>query len=57
MSDQSPTQEEPRPPFPEQEPPGTKSGGLAPLYVFLAIDDARCISGEVVGATGGKPLH
>jgi hypothetical protein len=30
---------------------------LAPLYVFLATDDSRYISGEVVGATGGKPLH
>jgi NAD(P)-dependent dehydrogenase (short-subunit alcohol dehydrogenase family) len=30
---------------------------LAPLYVFLASDDSRYISGEVVGATGGKPLH
>ena len=30
---------------------------LAPLYVFLACDDSRYISGEVVGATGGKPLH
>jgi NAD(P)-dependent dehydrogenase (short-subunit alcohol dehydrogenase family) len=32
-------------------------GELAPLYVFLASDDSRYISGEVVGATGGKPLH
>jgi NAD(P)-dependent dehydrogenase (short-subunit alcohol dehydrogenase family) len=30
---------------------------LAPLYVFLATDDSRYISGEVIGATGGKPLH
>jgi NAD(P)-dependent dehydrogenase (short-subunit alcohol dehydrogenase family) len=30
---------------------------LAPVYVFLATDDSRYISGEVVGATGGKPLH
>jgi NAD(P)-dependent dehydrogenase (short-subunit alcohol dehydrogenase family) len=30
---------------------------LAPLYVFLATEDSRYISGEVVGATGGKPLH
>src|SRR4051812_3507170 len=28
---------------------------LAPLYVFLATDDSRYISGEVIGATGGKP--
>ena len=41
------------------------SGGLsacatpsgAPLYVFLATEDSRYISGEVIGATGGKPLH
>ncbi|HET9736675.1 MAG TPA: SDR family oxidoreductase [Solirubrobacteraceae bacterium] len=32
-------------------------GELAPLYVFLASDDSRYISGEVIGATGGKPLH
>jgi NAD(P)-dependent dehydrogenase (short-subunit alcohol dehydrogenase family) len=32
-------------------------GELAPVYVFLATDDSRYISGEVIGATGGKPLH
>ena len=32
-------------------------GELAPLFVFLATDDSRYISGEVIGATGGKPLH
>jgi NAD(P)-dependent dehydrogenase (short-subunit alcohol dehydrogenase family) len=32
-------------------------GELAPLYVFLATDESRYISGEVIGATGGKPLH
>jgi NAD(P)-dependent dehydrogenase (short-subunit alcohol dehydrogenase family) len=32
-------------------------GELAPLYVFLASEESRYISGEVVGATGGKPLH
>ena len=30
---------------------------LAPLYVFLASEESRFISGEVIGATGGKPLH
>ena len=30
---------------------------LAPVYVFLAGDESRYISGEVIGATGGKPLH
>jgi NAD(P)-dependent dehydrogenase (short-subunit alcohol dehydrogenase family) len=30
---------------------------LAPLYVFLACDESRYISGEVIGVTGGKPLH
>jgi len=30
---------------------------LAPVFVFLAADDSRYISGEVIGATGGKPLH
>jgi NAD(P)-dependent dehydrogenase (short-subunit alcohol dehydrogenase family) len=32
-------------------------GELAPLYVFLASDDSRYITGEVIGATGGRPLH
>jgi NAD(P)-dependent dehydrogenase (short-subunit alcohol dehydrogenase family) len=32
-------------------------GELAPAYVFLASDDSRYISGEVIGATGGEPLH
>jgi NAD(P)-dependent dehydrogenase (short-subunit alcohol dehydrogenase family) len=30
---------------------------LAPAYVFLATEDSRYISGEVIGATGGMPLH
>jgi NAD(P)-dependent dehydrogenase (short-subunit alcohol dehydrogenase family) len=29
---------------------------LAPIYVFLASNDASYITGEVVGVTGGKPL-
>jgi NAD(P)-dependent dehydrogenase (short-subunit alcohol dehydrogenase family) len=29
---------------------------LAPLYVFLASDESRYITGEVIGATGGKPI-
>ncbi|HEY8563016.1 MAG TPA: SDR family oxidoreductase [Pyrinomonadaceae bacterium] len=29
---------------------------LAPIYVFLASDQASYISGEIVGVTGGKPL-
>jgi NAD(P)-dependent dehydrogenase (short-subunit alcohol dehydrogenase family) len=32
-------------------------GELAPVYVFLATQESQYISGEVVGATGGKPLH
>ena len=32
-------------------------GELAPLYVFLATEDSRYITGEVIGATGGLPLH
>ena len=32
-------------------------GELAPAYVFLACDESSYISGEVIGATGGKPLH
>jgi NAD(P)-dependent dehydrogenase (short-subunit alcohol dehydrogenase family) len=29
---------------------------LAPLYVFLASSESSYITGEVIGATGGKPL-
>lgn len=29
---------------------------LAPSYVFLASDDSRYITGEILGVTGGKPL-
>jgi NAD(P)-dependent dehydrogenase (short-subunit alcohol dehydrogenase family) len=32
-------------------------GEPAPRYVFLATEDSRYIGGEVIGATGGKPLH
>jgi NAD(P)-dependent dehydrogenase (short-subunit alcohol dehydrogenase family) len=31
-------------------------GEVAPLYVFLASDESRYVSGEVVGVTGGSPL-
>ncbi|HEV2061248.1 MAG TPA: SDR family oxidoreductase [Solirubrobacteraceae bacterium] len=45
--------------FGEDTPLGRpgQPGELAPLYVFLATDESRYISGEVIGATGGKPLH
>ena len=45
--------------FGEDTPLGRpgQPGELAPLYVFLATDDSRYVSGEVIGATGGKPLH
>ncbi len=46
--------------FGEREAPIGRPGQpaeLAPLYVFLACDESRYISGEVIGATGGKPLH
>lgn len=29
---------------------------VAPLFVFLACDESRYVSGEVLGATGGLPL-
>jgi NAD(P)-dependent dehydrogenase (short-subunit alcohol dehydrogenase family) len=29
---------------------------LAPAFVFLASDESRYITGEVIGVTGGKPL-
>jgi NAD(P)-dependent dehydrogenase (short-subunit alcohol dehydrogenase family) len=29
---------------------------LAPAFVFLAADESRYITGEVVGVTGGRPL-
>ena len=29
---------------------------LAPVYVFLASQESRYITGEVVGVTGGKPI-
>lgn len=29
---------------------------LAPAYVFLVSDESRCVNGEVLGVTGGKPL-
>jgi NAD(P)-dependent dehydrogenase (short-subunit alcohol dehydrogenase family) len=45
--------------FGEDTPLGRpgQPGELAPAYVFLATEDSRYISGEVIGATGGKPLH
>jgi NAD(P)-dependent dehydrogenase (short-subunit alcohol dehydrogenase family) len=29
---------------------------LAPIYVFLASAESSYITGEVIGATGGRPL-
>ena len=45
--------------FGEDTPLGRpgQPGELAPLYVFLATEESQYISGEVIGATGGKPLH
>ena len=31
-------------------------GELAPIYVFLASPESSYITGEVIGATGGRPL-
>jgi NAD(P)-dependent dehydrogenase (short-subunit alcohol dehydrogenase family) len=45
--------------FGEDTPLGRpgQPGELAPIYVFLATEDSQYVSGEVIGATGGKPLH
>jgi NAD(P)-dependent dehydrogenase (short-subunit alcohol dehydrogenase family) len=45
--------------FGEETPLGRpgQPGELAPLYVFLATEDSQYITGEVIGATGGMPLH
>ena len=29
---------------------------LAPVYVLLASDEASCVSGTMIGVTGGKPI-
>jgi NAD(P)-dependent dehydrogenase (short-subunit alcohol dehydrogenase family) len=29
---------------------------MAPAYVFLACDESRYVTGEILGATGGKRL-
>jgi hypothetical protein len=29
---------------------------IAPVYVFLASDEARYVCGEIIGVTGGRPL-
>lgn len=44
--------------FGQQTPVGrpAQPAELAPLYVFLASDEASYIAGQVVGVTGGKPL-
>ena len=35
----------------------TKAAGPGGTYFFLATDESRYIGGEVIGATGGEPLH
>jgi NAD(P)-dependent dehydrogenase (short-subunit alcohol dehydrogenase family) len=44
--------------FGEQSPMGrpAQPAELAPLYVFLASQEAGYITGEVVGVTGGSPI-
>lgn len=44
--------------FGQQTPMGRagQPAELAPIYVFLASQESSYITGEVVGATGGKPL-
>jgi NAD(P)-dependent dehydrogenase (short-subunit alcohol dehydrogenase family) len=40
--------------YPMQRP--AQPAELAPAYVFLASDESRYVTGEVLGVTGGKPL-
>jgi len=45
--------------FGAEESPMQRAGQpaeLAPLYVFLASNESSYVTGEVIGATGGKPL-
>jgi len=44
--------------FGKQTPLGrpAQPAELAPAYVFLASDDSRFMTGEVIGLTGGEPL-
>ena len=45
--------------FGAEESPMKRAGQpaeLAPLYVFLASPESSYINGEIIGATGGKPL-
>ena len=45
--------------FGEETPLGRpgQPAELAPAYVFFASEDSRYITGEVLGITGGNPLH
>jgi NAD(P)-dependent dehydrogenase (short-subunit alcohol dehydrogenase family) len=44
--------------FGKQAPMGrpAQPAELAPLFVFLASQDSRYITGEIIGITGGKPI-
>ena len=44
--------------FGQQSPLGrpAQPAELAPAYVFLASDESRFVTGEILGVTGGKPL-
>jgi len=54
----SEAERQPRPDFGKQSPMQrpAQPAELAPAYVFRASDESRYITGEILRATGGRPL-